>query len=56
MMMGPFMQTFLADKGQPKAAEEAGTPSLPTGEGDLHQVVDELKRQVTQLRKELEER
>jgi polyhydroxyalkanoate synthesis repressor PhaR len=56
MMMGPFMQTFLGDNGQPKAVEEGGTRSLPPGEGDLHQVVDELKKQVVQLRKELEER
>jgi polyhydroxyalkanoate synthesis repressor PhaR len=56
MMMGPFMQTYLADNGQPKAVEEGGTPSPSPAEGDLHQVVDELKRQVAQLRKELEER
>lgn len=56
MMMGPFMQTVLADNGQPKAADEAGVPEPPPEEGDLHHVVDELKRQVAQLRKELEER
>ena len=54
MMMGPFMQTYLADNGQPKAVEEAGAPSPPAEDGDLHQAVDNLKQQLAQLRKELE--
>ena len=58
MMVGPFMQAFLADNGQPKAAEQsaARTPGPPAEEGNLRQVVDDLKQQLAQLRKELEER
>jgi polyhydroxyalkanoate synthesis repressor PhaR len=56
MMMGPFLQGFLGDNGQPKAATDSAATGLPLAEGDLHQAVDDLREQVSELRKQLEQR
>ena len=56
MMMGPFRHAFVAENHQPGATEEVGTPGPAPEEADLHQAVDDLKRQLAQLRKELGER
>jgi polyhydroxyalkanoate synthesis regulator protein len=56
MMMGPFMQRSQNDNHSPGAMEGAEAAGPPTEEGDLHQAVDDLQRQLAELRKELEKR
>jgi polyhydroxyalkanoate synthesis repressor PhaR len=56
MMMGPFMQISQNDNHSPKATDGAEAPSPPIKEGELRQAVDDLQRQLAQLRKELEKR
>jgi polyhydroxyalkanoate synthesis repressor PhaR len=56
MMMGPFMHAFFNDHQDRAASETAPLPNPPAEDADLRLAVDDLKRQLATLRKEVEER
>jgi polyhydroxyalkanoate synthesis repressor PhaR len=57
MMMGPFMRAFLANNREAAASEESPAVGGPAAEdGDLRRAVDDLKQQLSTLRKELEQK
>jgi uncharacterized protein YceH (UPF0502 family) len=53
MMMGPFMKAFATNGTERAEADHNSAEERPTHDADLRETVEELKKQIAALRREL---